>query len=117
MLICSDGSENEEDETNLLDPKEGERVSCVRQRVLLASKSSDVRPRRHTIFKTRCTIIINDKVCNVIIDSGSSENFVSKKLVTTINFKVKSLPNAYKIECVRKGEEASVMKICSCLSP
>ena len=32
-------------------------------------------PQRHSIFKTRC--IINQKFCDVIIDSGSTENMVS----------------------------------------
>lgn len=37
--------------------------------------------QRHKIFWIRCTI--HNKVCNVIIDSGSSENVVSKALVYT----------------------------------
>lgn len=42
------------------------------------------------------------KVCNVIIESGSSENFVFKKLETTLNVKVEPHPNAYKISLVKK---------------
>lgn len=36
-------------------------------------------PQGHNIFKTRCTI--NQIVCDLIIDSVSSENIVSKTMV------------------------------------
>lgn len=35
---------------------------------------------RSNIFRTRCTA--KGKLCNMIIDSGSSENIVSKEMVT-----------------------------------
>ncbi|XP_024031026.1 uncharacterized protein LOC112094434 [Morus notabilis] len=59
--------EGERDETELVERGEGERVSYVIQKLLLAPRQ--VTPtQRHAIFKTRCTV--NDKVCDVIIDSG-----------------------------------------------
>jgi hypothetical protein len=52
---------------------EGEFVNCIIQRVLFALKLEEP-TQRHNIFKTRCTI--NQKVCNLIINSGSCENIV-----------------------------------------
>lgn len=48
----------------------------------------------------------------VIIDSESSETFVSKKLVAALNLKVEPHPNAYKIGWAKKGGEAQVSEIC-----
>ncbi|MCI50382.1 hypothetical protein A2U01_0071626, partial [Trifolium medium] len=53
-----------------------ERVNFVLQQILLASKEEG---QRKNLFKTRCSV--NNKVCDLIVDNGSTENFVSKKLV------------------------------------
>ncbi|KAA0048718.1 zf-CCHC domain-containing protein/Asp_protease_2 domain-containing protein [Cucumis melo var. makuwa] len=90
----------------VLEPDEGERLSCVLQRVLIAPKSDTSHQQRHSLFKTRFTI--KSKVCNVIIDSGSSENFVSKKLVTALKLKTEPHSSPYK-----KGGDAHISEICS----
>ncbi|TYK11204.1 reverse transcriptase [Cucumis melo var. makuwa] len=61
--------------------------------------------------ETKCTI--NGKVCDVIIDSGSSENFIAKTLVTTLNLKAETHPNPFKIGWVNKGGETLVSEICT----
>ena len=61
---------------------------------LLTPKKLD-NSQRHKIFWTLCTI--RNKVCNVIIDGGSSENVVSKALVKTLNLKTEKHPSPYKI--------------------
>lgn len=48
----------------------------------------------------------------VIIDSRSCENVVSKKLVHALNLKAETHPNPYKISWIKKGGEASVHEIC-----
>lgn len=63
-------------------PDDGDELSCVVQRVLL-TPTMDLNPQRHSLFRTKCTI--NGKVCMIIIDSESSENMVSKKLVQLLN--------------------------------
>ena len=52
-------------------------------------KSDD--SQRHKIFWTQCTI--RNIVCNVIIDSGNSENVVSKALVKALNLKTDKHPS------------------------
>lgn len=53
-------------------------VLLVIQCLLYAPKNKeDV--KRHSICKAKC--IINERVCDVIIDSSSSENMVSKTIV------------------------------------
>nr|XP_034929565.1 uncharacterized protein LOC118060451 [Populus alba] len=69
----------EEDEVTGGD--EGELLSCslVVRKLLLAPKQME-QSQRHNIFRTRCTV--NKKVCDVIIDSGNSENIISRNNIT-----------------------------------
>ncbi|KAF5470547.1 hypothetical protein F2P56_011051 [Juglans regia] len=76
---------------------------------MLAPKTEEEN-QRHSIFKTRCTI--NNKVCNVIIDSGSCENIVSKALVAALALKTEKHPRPYKIGWIRKGSEPRVNNTC-----
>ena len=84
-------------------------MTCIVQRLLLTLKKSDD-SQRHKIFRTRCTI--RNKVCNVIIDSGSNENFVSKALVEALNLKTKEHPSLYKIAWINKGMKVQVLEVC-----
>ncbi|GKV45251.1 hypothetical protein SLEP1_g52360 [Rubroshorea leprosula] len=59
---------------------------------------------RHNIFHTRCTSW--GKVCNVIIDSGSCENVVSSYMVEKLGLPVEDLSHPYKLQWLRKGNEA-----------
>lgn len=56
--------------------------------------------------------MINGKVCQVIIDSGSCENVVSKKIVHALNLKTEAHHNPYKMSWIKKGGKASVHEIC-----
>ena len=87
--LPGEGESEPEEETEEIEADEGDRISCVIHRVLIAPKE-EKSPQRHSLFKTRCTI--NGKVCNVIIDGGSSENFITKKIVSNLNLKVASKP-------------------------
>jgi hypothetical protein len=83
--------------------------NCIIQRVLLTPRL-DEPTQRHNIFKTRCTI--NQKVCNLIIDSGSCENIASQGLVTALQLKTETHPSPYKISWIKKGAETKVMDTC-----
>lgn len=43
------------------------------------------------------------KVCEVIVDSGSWENVVSKKLVKAISLSIEHYPKPYKVGWIKKG--------------
>ncbi|KAL5777402.1 hypothetical protein ACOSP7_010328 [Xanthoceras sorbifolium] len=66
--------------------------------------------RRHNIFRTR--VFCNWKVCNVILDGGSSENIVSKEAVEKLTLPVVEHPTPYKVAWFRKGNEIPVTSCC-----
>jgi hypothetical protein len=100
-----DTPEYEEDE--LADADEGIPLSrsLVIQRLLLTSRQED-QSQWHKIFRTRCTV--NQRVCDVIIDSGSGENVVSKEMVLKLGLKTKKHPASYKIGWIKRGTETLV---------
>ena len=87
----------------------GEYVSCIVQKLLLAPRQPII-THRNNLFRTCCTI--NKKVCDVIIDSGSCENIVSKALVKALDLPTVKHPHPYKIGWIKKGVEVMVTEIC-----
>ena len=51
-------------------------------------------------------------MCNVIIDSGNSENVVSKALVKALNLKTEKHPSLYKIAWIKKDPKVQVLEVC-----
>lgn len=80
------GDEHEEGE---LEADEGESL-LIRRAMYTPKVKTDERWLRTKIFRTRCTS--GGKVCNVIIDSGSCENMVSKEMVEKLNLKCEKDP-------------------------
>lgn len=77
-LAIEDGQEDDVSDDNIYEistPKEGDQLSCGVQRILF-TLTTDRIPQRNFLFRTICSI--NNKVCQVITDSGGSENLKTK---------------------------------------
>ena len=65
---------------------------------------------RSNVFHTRCTS--KDRVCLVIIDSGSFENCVSFEMVQKLGLKMDPHPKPYKLSCLQEGSDIKVKHRC-----
>ncbi|XP_020084894.1 uncharacterized protein LOC109707772 [Ananas comosus] len=89
-------------------PIEGE--SLVTQRVMITPRAEEDDWRRHNIFHTR--VLCGGKVCNVILDGGSSENIISKEAVEKLKLPTEKHPHPYKVTWFHKGNEVPINTRC-----
>lgn len=116
---CVDDSPVEDDDDDDASPPsgeedelyadEGEHLSCVTRRLLLAPMIREP-TQRHTIFLTRCTI--SGKVCDIVIDGGSTENLISQKVVAKLGLPTQAHPHPYHIGWIRKDNTVKVTEVC-----
>jgi hypothetical protein len=66
--------------------------------------------QRNSLFRTVCKT--KDRVCKVIIDSGSTENLVSIEMVEKLDLETTAHSNPYKISWLQKGHQVMVNKRC-----
>ena len=81
--------------------------NLVTQWLLCSTKQEN---QRHSIFRSTCTI--KEKPMSLIIDSGSCENFVSKKVVEHFNLLTMKHRAPYAIGWIKKGPEVRITETC-----
>ena len=84
----------------------------ITQRLLDTPKKEED-SQRHSIFKIKCTV--NERVCDMIIDSGSSEIIVSKTMVDKLQLKIHKHPRPYHIGWIKDVGETKVTEQCHIL--
>nr|GEW57312.1 putative nucleotidyltransferase, ribonuclease H [Tanacetum cinerariifolium] len=99
--------EDEYEGVEFVEEEAKKRVNIVLQHVLLSPKNEG---QRKNLFKSHCTV--NGKVCNLIMDNGSCENLVSKKLVAHLNLSTLPHDSPYSLGWVKKGHQVRVTECC-----
>ena len=100
---CED---EEGEEKQRLYPLEGELMMIKRS--FNNQSSATIETQRENIFHTRCKILEN--ICSLIVDSGSSCNCCSTRLVEKLNLQVVLHPKIYKLQWINDDGELIVDK-------
>ncbi|XP_010546454.1 PREDICTED: uncharacterized protein LOC104818535 [Tarenaya hassleriana] len=78
----------------------------VTRRVLNLRSKEEEKIQRENIFYTRC--VVKDKVCSLIIDSGSCTNVASNSLVEKLGLLTQKHPKPYKLQWLNDSGETKV---------
>ena len=100
----SEREEGGEDER--VAPLEGELLMI--RRTLNNHPSTSIEIQRENIFHTRCNVLEN--ICSLIVDSGSSCNCCSARMLEKLNLQVVPHPKPYKLQWLNENGELSVDK-------
>jgi hypothetical protein len=85
--------------------------SLVMRKVLLTPVSEAENPVQwNSLFQTACKT--KDRVCKVIVDSGSTDNLVSTEMVEKLELKTIENPSPYRVSWLQKGHQVNVTKQC-----
>lgn len=76
------------------------------RRTLLKMPIKEEPPQRKSIFRTTCNY--GGKICKVLVDSGSTENFATLEMVEKLKLTRISHPHPYKVCWLNKGQQTIV---------
>jgi hypothetical protein len=82
----------------------------MRKVLLTPEKEVESSVQRTRIFRTACKT--KDRVCKVIVESGSTDNLVSTEMVEKLELETTDHPSPYKVSWLQKGHQVIVTKQC-----
>ena len=81
------------------------------RKILLKPEKEEENPvQRNSLFRTTCNT--KDRVCKVIVDSGSTDNLVSTGMVEKLEMGMIEHPSPYRVSWLQKGHQVNVTKQC-----
>jgi hypothetical protein len=89
---------------------EGGRSLMMRKVILKPEREPENPTQRNSLFQTACKT--KDRVCKVIVDSGSTNNIVSMKMVEKMELETIAHPSPYKVLWLQKGHQVNATKQC-----
>jgi hypothetical protein len=82
----------------------------MRKVLLTPEKEVESLVQRTRIFRTACKT--KDRVCKVIVDSGSMDNLVSTEMVENMELEMTDHPSPYRVSWLQKGHQVTITKQC-----
>jgi hypothetical protein len=82
----------------------------MRKVLLTPEKEVESSFQRTRLFRTTCKT--KDRVCKVIVDSGSMDNLISIEMVEKLELETNDHPSPYKVSWLQKGHQVTVTKQC-----
>jgi hypothetical protein len=82
----------------------------MRKVLLTLEKEVESSVQRTILFWTACKT--KDRVCKVIVDSGSTYNLVSMDMVEKMELETIDHPSTYRVSWLQKGHQVTVTKQC-----
>jgi hypothetical protein len=82
----------------------------MRNVLLTPEKEAENLVQRNRLFWTACKT--KDRVCKVIMDSGSTDNLVSTEMVEKLELETIEHPSPYGVSWLQKGHQVNVTKQC-----
>jgi hypothetical protein len=80
----------------------------MRKALLTLEKEVESSVQRNRLFRTAYKT--KDRVCKVIVDSGSIDNLVSTEMVEKLELEMIDHPSPYKVLWLQKGHQVTVTK-------
>jgi hypothetical protein len=87
---------------------EDESLLGMHKVLLTPEKEVESSVQRTRLFRTACKT--KDRVCKVIVDSGSTNNLFSTEMVDKLEMETTDHPSPYKVSWLQKGHQVSVTK-------
>jgi hypothetical protein len=79
------------------------------RKVLLTPEKEVENPvQRNSLFQSACKT--KDRVCKVIVDSGSTDNLISTDMVENLELEMIEHPSPYRVSWLQKGHQVNVTK-------
>jgi hypothetical protein len=88
----------------------GRRSLMMRKFLLTPEKEVENSVRRTILFRIACKT--KDRVCKVIVDSGSTNNIISTEMVEKLELETTDHPSPYRVSWLQKGHQVTVTKQC-----
>jgi hypothetical protein len=82
----------------------------MRKVLLMPEKEAENPTQRNSVFRIACKT--KDRVCKVIVDSGSIDNLISIEMVEKLELETVVHPSPYRVLWLQKGHQVNVTKLC-----
>ena len=107
-LGYTEDEQEEEEPKRQADPEPERRTNMILRRVLKSTITPLEKNQRSKLFTTRC--MVDNKICDIIVDSGSCTNVVANLLIKKLNYPTHNHPLPYKLHWLDNNGSIEVDK-------